>query len=138
MIRLAEEDRIRKEKYQLYLLPEESIMLQKSASELGLSRAEYLRSIILYGRVVGRRSIIDKEEVSKLNYELNRIGNNINQIAFRVNVKAHTSNSDVAELKKCYAEILELLGQLPFLDDSVKEEWQKKMFTVLPDLKIKE
>lgn len=49
---MANGNRIRTEKYLLTLLPEERALLEKNSFELGLSKADYLRKIILYGSIV--------------------------------------------------------------------------------------
>ena len=41
-------------------------------------------------------------DLKAVTYELNRIGNNINQIAHRVNMFSAISNDDFEELKKSY------------------------------------
>lgn len=128
---LAENDRIRTDRYLLTLLPEESAMLQKNAFELGLSRADYLRKLIMYGNVVGRFFTMDKEQGKQLLYEINRIGNNINQIAYNTNAKMYAGNSDWQELRNNYFELLALLGKIPFMNEGVQEEWQQQISTLL-------
>ena len=130
---MAEKDRIRTERYLLTLLPEEKALLEKNAFELGLSKADYLRKIILYGSIVGQHPVIDKETGEKLLYEVNRIGNNINQIAYNTNAKMHTSGADWREVKKDAFAILELLGGLIEMDRSEWEEWQQRVYTLLQE-----
>lgn len=128
---MAEKDRIRTEKYLLTLLPEEKAMLEKNAYELGLSKADYLRNIIMYGKFIGRHFVMDKEQGKQLIFEINRIGNNINQIAYRTNAKIYAGNSEWQELRENYFELLSLLGKLPFIDEGVKDEWQQQISTLL-------
>ena len=128
---MAEKDRIRTEKYLLTLLPEEKAMLEKNAYELGLSKADYLRNIIMYGKFLGRHFVMDKEQGKQLIFEINRIGNNINQIAYRTNAKIYAGNSEWQELRENYFELLSLLGKLPFIDEGVKDEWQQQISTLL-------
>lgn len=131
---MAEKDRIRTEKYLLTLLPEEKAMLEKNAYELGLSKADYLRNVIMYGKFIGRHFVMDKEQGKQLIFEINRIGNNINQIAYRTNAKMYAGNSEWQELRENYFELLSLLGKLPFIDEGVKDEWQQQISTLLRKL----
>lgn len=130
---MANKDRIRTEKYLLTLLPEEKALLEKNAFELGLSKADYLRKIILYGSIVGQHPVIDKETGEKLLFEINRIGNNINQIAYNTNAKKYTSGVDWREIKKDAFDILELVGALIDMDRSEWEEWQQRAYTLLQE-----
>lgn len=129
---MAEKDRIRTNKVSVWLLEEETAMLEKNSFELNLSKSEYLRKLILYGGMVGRQWSMDKEQGKKLLYELNRIGNNINQIAYNTNAKLFAANSDWEELHQLYLQLLELLGEFPFLEEGAREEWQQRISMLLP------
>lgn len=78
------EGRRRKRSFQFYMLPEEYEVLEVKAAEAGLSKADLLRKLILFG-TASQQSLLTKEDGEKVLYELNRIGNNINQIAWRAN-----------------------------------------------------
>ena len=120
---MAESDRIRTKKFSVYLLPEEDAMLQKNSEEYGLSKSDYVRKLILYGGITGRQWMMDKEEGKKLLYEINKIGNNLNQIAYRTNVQMAATYSDLMQVIENYREFLRLVGKLPFLDESAQGEW---------------
>ena len=130
---MAEKDRVRTEQFKLTLLPEEKALLEKNAFELGLTKADYLRKIILYGSIVGQHPVLDRETNEKLLYEVNRIGNNINQIAYNTNAKKYASGADWREIKREAFEILELLGGLIDMDRSEWEEWQQRAYTLLQE-----
>lgn len=130
---MAEKDRIRTDQFKLTLLPEERAMLEKNSFELGLSKADYLRRLIMYGGIVGRFFTMDKEQGKQLLYEINRIGNNINQIAYNTNAKMYAGNSDWQELRKNYFELLAVLGKIPFLDEKTMEEWQRKISALIDE-----
>ena len=119
--------RIRTEKYLLTLLPEERALLEKNSFELGLSKADYLRKIILYGSIVGQHPVIDKATGEKLLYEVNRIGNNINQIAYNTNARMYASDLDWREIKNEAFLILELLGRLIDMDRDEFVEWENSV-----------
>lgn len=140
---MAEKDRIRTNRYTLTMLDEEKALLDKNAAEFGLSRADYLRKIILYGGMTQKRYMMDKEESRKLIREINKIGVNINQIAYNTNVKSHTSNAEMQSLKKYYFRLLKMIGELTFMDEVIREEWQRQVFALIPkewaeELDIKE
>ena len=128
---MAEKDRIRTEQFRFTLLPEESAMLTKNAFEHGLSKADYLRKMILLDSVLENFWTMDKEQGKELLYELNRIGNNINQIAYNTNSQRYASGKDWQELEKSYYELLSVLGKIPFLQKGEIEEWQQQIFTLL-------
>lgn len=128
---MTEENRMRTHKATVWLLDEEVALLKKNSFEFGLSQSDYLRKLILYGGMVGRQWTMDKEQGKNLIYELNRIGNNINQIAYNTNAKTFAAHSDWQELKEDYFKLLELIGKFPFLDKEAQEEWQQQIFTLL-------
>ena len=82
--------------------------------------------------MVGMKWAMDKELGNELIYEINRIGNNINQIAYNTNVKAFASNPDWKQLKEEYFKLLELIGKFPFLNEEDREKWQQQIFMLLP------
>ena len=124
---MANGNRIRTEQYLLTLLPEEKALLEKNAFELHLSKADYLRKIILYGSIVGQHPVIDKATGEKLLYEVNRIGNNINQIAYNTNAKKYATDIDWREIKNEVFLILELLGGLIDMDRDEFVEWENSV-----------
>lgn len=128
---MAENQRLRTNKVQIWLLDEEKAMLEKSAFELGLSQADFLRALIMAGSVSGQHPVLDKEQGAKLLYEVNKIGQNINQIAFNTNSKSFASSNDWKEVKKECLEILSLLGDLVDMDKEVMDEWRLRIYTQL-------
>ena len=70
-------------KYEICLRPsqEEKERLESSAKRCGLSKTAYLRRLIAGTQVKARPS----QEIKELRTEIHHIGNNINQIARRVN-----------------------------------------------------
>lgn len=128
---MAEKDRLRTEQFKLTLFPEEKALLEKNSFELGLNKADYLRKLILYGEVIGQHPVIDKEQGRELLYEVNRIGNNINQIAYRSNARKFATVDDWREVRSECMAILLLLGKLIHMDRSEFEEWQQQIYTQL-------
>ena len=130
---MSTKQRLRQDEVRVRLVEEEKQLLLKNAFECGLSLSEYVRQLIWADSLVGRRWSMDKEQGKQLLYELNRIGNNINQIAYNTNAKTFAAHSDWAELYDCYFKLLELIGKFPFLEDKeAREEWQQRIYTLLP------
>lgn len=80
--------------------------LKKDAQKCGLSRSAYLRRLILKKDIKAR----PPEELKKLYTEINRIGNNINQIARSVNAGIATpedAGKAVFLLAKVYEKLHE-------------------------------
>ena len=73
-----------------------------------LSQSAFLRELIVYGFVYK----IEFEPIIKLNTELSRIGNNINQIAHKMNATNGVYDEDVKEIKKRLSEMEELWQSL--------------------------
>ena len=128
---LAEDKRLRTNKVQVWLLDEEKEILKQRAFEYGLSQADYLRQLIVAESIVGRNWTIDKEQGKEFLSAVNKIGSNINQIAYNTNVKRFTAYSDFLELKKDFFELLGLIGTLPFLEKEAQDEWLTHIYMLL-------
>ena len=116
-------DRYRKRKFQVYLLPEEDALLEVNAWEYGLSKSEYIRKLIREETLVVEDKLLS-DDSKKLLYELNKIGSNLNQIAYNVNVQKSMRASDFERLKNNYSELIRLMAKLPYLAKDAAEEWQ--------------
>ncbi len=80
--------------------------LRKNAALAGLNQSEYLR------RLISNRQIISsgqRKQVDQLIYELNRIGNNINQIAHALNGQFYSYPADAQDMKKLQKELQETI-----------------------------
>jgi len=105
---MAEHHRIRKKRVDLKLLEDEFTILENKAKESKISKAEYLRMLIAYGGVKGSGvTNYTSEDAKKLRYELTSIGNNVNQIAYRVNSNSTASQEDIDALRE---EFVKLIG----------------------------
>ena len=131
---MSENDRIREHQLRVWLLEEEKELLKKSAFEYGLSQSDYIRQLIVGGAVVGRQWTMDKEQGKQIIFELNRIGNNVNQIAYSTNAKAYASTPEWQALRKNFLEVLSLIGKLPFLTKETQEEWLIQVYTLSQQL----
>ena len=79
----------------VWISEQESKLLDQKISELGITKSQYVRNCILYGSTV-KKTMFSDEKADRIIFEMNRIGNNINQIARFVN-KEHTVESDEYE-----------------------------------------
>lgn len=99
------EKRLRNYSYPLRLLDEELEILEIKAHEAGLSKADFLRNMILYG-AAHKRTLLTEEYAEKIRYELNRIGNNINQIAYWANTLKGVDREMIDALVNDYNDLL--------------------------------
>lgn len=96
------ENRIRANEFKLRLSDDELRLLNEKWKLSGLpSRNAYLRQLIIYGFVYD----IDYADLREYNTELSRIGNNLNQIAKKVNMNGEATPSDIKEAKELMKKI---------------------------------
>ena len=101
--------RYRNNRFEIRLFDEEIEILENKAKIQGLSKTEYIREIILYSEIKdNKRNILSDENFKKLLYEINRIGNNINQIAYNSNLIKPTGREEIKNLKEQYENLLQL------------------------------
>ena len=98
-------NRKRERKITAYLLDEEYELFEAKKDEAGLTKSDYIRNMIVYGGVY-ERTVFPKEDSQKLIYEINRIGNNINQVALRANTNGVVDDADFQNLYQLYQELL--------------------------------
>ena len=84
------------------LTEEETIL--KQAGEQNLNLSQYVRARIT-DRMQNQPELV--KEFQKLNYEVNRLGNNLNQIARNYNMNLYHPD-DIQEIKDIAVEIMKL------------------------------
>ena len=90
-------NRSRKYGIVIYLSEDEKYILdEKTKCSNMTSRAAFIRHLILYGYVYD----IDYSELREYNAALAKIGNNLNQIAKRMNATGNVYKADVNEVKE--------------------------------------
>jgi len=104
---MGEEHRKRERHFKLWLFDEEMEILNEKALAASMSKSEYVRNVILFGAARGKTNF-SREDAKKIVYELNRIGNNINQIAYQANYNCAVSENNFFSLKN---EFIKLLGE---------------------------
>lgn len=80
---------------------EKYILDEKTKCSNMTSRAAFIRHLILYGYVYD----IDYSELQEYNAALSKIGNNLNQIAKRMNATGSVYQADVNEVKELMQKI---------------------------------
>jgi Trp operon repressor len=83
-------------KIEIRVTENELELIDKKAEVVELNRSQYIRKMAIEGYIIKR----DFSQVEQLVYEVNKIGNNINQIARRANELEHVSLDDMKYLKK--------------------------------------
>ncbi len=75
---------------------EEKAAIKEKMKQIGMTNmSEFVRLAVAVNPVVN----IDMEGIYKLSYEMNRIGNNINQIAKQANATKHIYKTDIDNVK---------------------------------------
>jgi hypothetical protein len=95
-------NRTRANEFKLRLSDDEMRLLNEKWKLSGLpSRNAYLRQLIIYGFVYD----IDYADLREYNTALSRIGNNLNQIARKVNTNGEATAADIKEAKEIMEKI---------------------------------
>ena len=100
-------NRGRSKQINIRLFGEEWNILETKARLAGKSKSDFIRDLIVLSEVKSN-TILKNENFRQMLYELNRIGNNINQIAYNSNLKKSTGNKEIKELQKKYYDLLTL------------------------------
>lgn len=120
---MAEKHRMRTKKFSIYLFDEEYEYLKKGAFEYNLSCSDYLRELIVAREIKGIHWTMDREQGQQIINAINRIANDIRLIVYNSHITGASLPDDWNELKTCYFKLLNLLGELPFLEESQREWW---------------
>ena len=81
------------------------------------SRAAFIRHLILYGYVYD----IDYTELREYNAALAKIGNNLNQIAKRMNATGNVYKADVNEVKELMKQVWHTQKSMLSRQPSIKQ-----------------
>ena len=93
--------RTRNKRFSLWLNEREFAHLTKQAEVSGLNKEAFIRKLIMGTEIRPR----PPDNVSQLIREINYIGNNINQIARKVNIENHVSQTQLEEIFHLLGEI---------------------------------
>lgn len=99
----------RKYCHNLYLSEDEKIILEEKYKLSGMTSANaFIRHLIKYGFIFD----VNYSELHEMNYQLGKIGNNINQIAHIANATNTISQSEINKVK-------ELMNQIWHIQESM-------------------
>lgn len=87
------------------LLPEEAEVLAAKAKEANMSKARFLKNVIAY-RGAYKETNFTSDDSHKLMYEINRIGNNLEQIAIRAHGNKDIDIIDFWKLRDNYLGLI--------------------------------
>jgi hypothetical protein len=94
--------------FQFYVNSDEEFLIREKAGSCHKNISDYLRSIAINGAIyeVDFHEIDEfSRQLSKLHFEFNRIGNNINQVAKKVNLIDEVDKDDVEILQDEMSDI---------------------------------
>ena len=104
--------RNRKHQVNFSVTYEEKELINKKIELSNLPRGEFLRKMIIDGRVESKNIPLEKKKltaISGLTMEISKIGSNINQVAKHYNQVGGITNEERAYLKERLDEIWQLL-----------------------------
>ena len=86
---------------------EEAKRLYQDSKRCGLAKTAYLRQLIMGAEIKARPS----QEIKKLRTEIHHIGNNVNQIARKINA-GFGSKEDATQIKYLLGDIYRLMYEI--------------------------
>jgi len=89
------------------LTDDEYLLLKQQSNNLDITLSEYIRK-----KILGNRERITNKCTKELLYEINRIGNNLNQIARHCNINKSVDKLVLKELVDIEKKLNELMEQL--------------------------
>lgn len=99
--------RIRKKRIHFMVNDYEHELIMQHVKESGSSTIrEYMLDMALKGCVVN----VNFDELREVNYELKKIGTNINQIAHKVNTNDAATVSDVKKLQEDWRSVMRIIS----------------------------
>ena len=109
-------NRERKNELKIYLSDDEQYILEQKVKASGMkSKSAFLLRQILYGFVYD----IDYSELREYNASLAKIGNNLNQIAKRMNATGNVYTADVKQAKELIKQVWDtqksMLSKQPYM-----------------------
>ena len=110
--------RERQNELKIYLNNDEQYILEQKFKISGMkSKSSFIRHLILYGYVYD----VDYEYLREYNTILARIGNNLNQIAKRMNATGNVYEADVKEVKELMKQVWQSQKSMLSKQPSIKQ-----------------
>lgn len=115
---LSNGKRERQNELKIYLNNDEQYILEQKFKISGMkSKSSFIRHLILYGYVYD----VDYEHLREYNTILARIGNNLNQIAKRMNATGNVYEADVKEVKELMKQVWQSQKSMLSKQPSIKQ-----------------
>lgn len=117
---MKNESEIKRNMYCVYLTKKEQKELDQKAQEVNLAKSAYIRELVLNTNYIKDRALFEELlNTNKLLLEnIHRIGSNINQIAYALNINVSQSDESIAfemrELKKLLQEYKDFFATSKF------------------------
>lgn len=106
---MAEKNRLRSNLQKFYLSDKELNILEENMKAIGVkNKSEYFRDMVLKGEKIVIN--FDYANMDKLVFELNKIGNNLNQIAKVTNEKRNIFNPEILELQNLMTQVNKIVA----------------------------
>lgn len=106
---MAKKNRLRSNLQKFYLSDKELTILAENMKAIGVkNKSEYFRDMVLKGEKIVIN--FDYANMDKLVFELNKIGNNLNQIAKVTNEKRNIFNPEILELQNLMAQVNKIVA----------------------------
>lgn len=102
---MDEHNRSKERVLSIRLLPEEAKILKAKAEKAHMSQATFLKNVIVSGGAYEKANFT-KKDIDILHYEIDRIGNNLNQIAYLAHNSEMLDKSKFFQLYENYLAIL--------------------------------
>ena len=110
--------RERQNELKIYLNNDEQYILEQKFKISGMkSKSSFIRHLILYGYVYD----VDYEHLREYKPLLARIGNNLNQIAKRMNATGNVYEADVKEVKELMKQVWQSQKSMLSKQPSIKQ-----------------
>lgn len=106
---------IRNKQINLRATEEEMVKLKTNARTANMTLCEYLRQAGIHARIETRPGLDEIRTINALLKEINPIGNNLNQIAARLNAGLPLSPGETNELQRQLSENIRLIRELKTL-----------------------
>lgn len=108
---MLEDVRTRNEQLRVWLSKEEKELLVENSRAVNLSISDYIRRLINGERIIQLASF-DTGQMKDFIYELNKIGNNLNQITRMINIKKDITDDDWEMVMSSYSDLVGLMGDM--------------------------
>lgn len=110
--------RERQNELKIYLSDDEQYILEQKWKASNMkSKSAFIRHLILYGYVYD----VNYEHLREYNTILSRIGNNLNQIAKRMNATGNVYEADVKEVKELMKQVWQSQKSMLSKQPSIKQ-----------------